>query len=106
MSAAGDSLPVTAACPCCGELVALPVEPPDADTPPTFCTACEFEIPDFRRDSYLPSGDPGLPPVGPFETATAMDRKFSRGGLFKSLGGLVADRGIEAVDAAKERFNG
>ena len=32
------------------------------------------------------------------------ERKLSRGGLFRSLGGILADRAEDAVESAKSRF--
>ena len=39
-----------------------------------------------------------------FETNLQMDRKLSRGGLFRSLGGLLAERAEDAVETAKSHF--
>ena len=106
MSSQGYTLPATAVCPGCGRLVVLPAEPLYPDTPPAICATCDTEIPDYRRESYSPSAHLGATPVAPVEQTPVEHRRFSRGGLFKSLGGLVADRGINAVEAAKDRFNG
>jgi hypothetical protein len=32
------------------------------------------------------------------------ERKLSRGGLFRSLGGILADRAEDAVESAKSHF--
>ena len=33
-----------------------------------------------------------------------MDRKLSRGGLFRSLGGLLAERAEDTIETAKSHF--
>jgi hypothetical protein len=105
MSAQGYTLPATAVCPGCSRLVVLPAEPLYPDTPPAICAECETEIPDYRRETYSPSSHLGAAPFEPVAPIPVEDRRYSRGGLFRSLGGLVADRGIIAVEAAKDRFN-
>ena len=104
MSAQGYTLPATAVCPGCGRLVVLPAEPLYPDTPPAICATCDTEIPDYRREAYSPSAHLGAPIDELVEETPVEDRRYSRGGLFRSLGGLVADRGIIAVEAAKDRF--
>ena len=104
MSAQGYTLPATAVCPGCGRLVVLPAEPLYPDTPPAICATCDSEIPDYRREAYSPSAH--LSSSEPVPETPVENRRYSRGGLFRSLGGLVADRGIIAVEAAKDRFNG
>ena len=100
------SLPATAICPGCGTMVTLPPEPLYPDSPPAICATCDTEVPDYRRESYEPplefpaaSSFQALP-VPPLE-----NRRMSRGGLFRSLGGLLAERAEEAVESAKDRFN-
>ena len=109
MSGYGYTLPATAVCPGCGTLVVLPAEPLYPDTPPAICATCETEVPDYRRESFTPSAaTPGAAspaPSEPVERESIEDRRFSRGGLFKSLGGLLAERGAAAVETAKDRFN-
>jgi hypothetical protein len=116
MSGYGNySLPATAICPGCGTMVTLPPEPLYPDSPPSICATCETEVPDYRRESYTPTA--GLPTAQAPQTPTPAtahlfqgldieNRKVSRGGLFKSLGGLLAERAEDAVENAKERFNG
>jgi hypothetical protein len=89
-----EPLPPTAICPGCLGTVALPVDPPQSGWEPTFCPDCGTEIPDIRRT--LGHSEPVLPVPEPFPAALE-SRRFSRGGLFRSLGGLIADRGLEAV---------
>jgi hypothetical protein len=100
------SLPATAICPGCGTMVTLPPEPIYPDSPPAICATCDTEVPDYRRDTYQPPDDF---PAAPSLTATPMEpvenRRMSRGGLFRSLGGLLAERAEEAVESAKDRFN-
>ncbi len=116
MSGYGNySLPATAICPGCGTMVTLPPEPLYPDSPPAICATCDTEVPDYRRESYTPSA--ALPtaqaPQRPmpdtphlFQGLELEDRKLSRGGLFRSLGGLLAERAEDAVENAKDRFNG
>ena len=99
----GYTLPATAVCPGCGRLVVLPAEPLFADTPPTICATCDTEIPDYRREAYPPS-DTAVWDEPVAETPIE-DRRYSRRNLFRSLGGIVAERGIIAVESAKDRFN-
>ena len=105
------SLPATAICPGCGTMVVLPAEPLFPDSPPAICATCETEVPDYRRESYTPSAS--LPPSqtygapeAPLNTGPVEERRYSRGGLFRSLGGILAERGAEAVEDAKQRFTG
>lgn len=94
----------------------LPSEPIDADSPPAICAACETEVPDYRRESYIPPG--GMPPTGAppaFTNTTPVEpvatenpfeaKRVSRAGLFRSLGGILAERGVDAVDNARDRIN-
>ena len=112
MSTHGYSLPATAICPGCGTMVTLPPEPIYPDSPPAICATCDTEVPDYRRESYAPPQSlPGTAPppaISPtpslFETNLQMDRKLSRGGLFRSLGGLLAERAEDAVETAKSHF--
>ena len=103
------SLPATAICPGCGTMVTLPSEPLYPDTPPAICATCETEVPDYRRESYTPDASlPSQPraPETPAVPKVSLDNKYSRGGLFRSLGGLLAERGVDAIDSAKDRFTG
>jgi len=93
-------------------MVTLPPEPIFQDSPPAICATCDTEVPDYRRESYsppptVPSSAPGpaiLPTPIPLETSPLEDRKLSRGGLFRSLGGLLAERAEDAVENAKSHF--
>ena len=112
MSARGYSLPATAICPGCGTMVTLPPEPIYPDSPPAICATCDTEVPDYRRESYTPppslpgnAPPPAITPTPtPLTTNLDMDRKLSRGGLFRSLGGLLAERAEDAVETAKSHF--
>jgi hypothetical protein len=111
MSNAYDyTLPPTAVCPGCGTIVVLPKEPLFADSPPAICGTCETEVPDYRRESYdaatqspaMPLYTPPVPPPAP--EVPLEKRVYTRGGLFRSLGTILAERAENAVDAAKDRF--
>jgi hypothetical protein len=111
MSARGYSLPATAICPGCGTMVTLPPEPLYPDSPPAICATCDTEVPDYRRESYIPPPSlPGVPPtaspIAPVETTPPEERRYSRGGLLRSLGGVLAERGVDAVENAKDRITG
>jgi hypothetical protein len=112
----GYSLPATAVCPGCGAIVTLPPEPIYSDSPPAICATCETEVPDYRRESYVPpDGLPPTPapadvpysrPVEPIPAANPLETtRVSRAGLFRSLGGLLAERGADAVENARDRIN-
>jgi hypothetical protein len=99
-------LPATAICPGCGTMVTLPPEPLYPDSPPAICANCDTEVPDYRRESYTPPASfPAAPAVSAPPAEPLTERRYSRGGLFRSLGGLLADRAEDAVEQAKERFN-
>jgi hypothetical protein len=110
MSSSGYSLPATAICPGCGTMVTLPPEPIYADSPPSICATCDTEVPDYRRESYrppqaLPSSPPAISPTPTaFGGLPPESRKLSRGGLFRSLGGMLAERAEDAVENAKSHF--
>jgi hypothetical protein len=99
-------LPATAICPGCGTMVTLPPEPLYPDSPPAICATCDTEVPDYRRESYTPPASfPAAPAVSAQPAESLTERRYSRGGLFRSLGGLLAERAEDAVEQAKERFN-
>lgn len=124
MSTQRVNLPPSATCPGCGAIVLLPREPLFADTPPAICAECNTEVPDYRRETYdatvhqptelprLPSPPPHFvspPPPRPapvVERTPIEERRVSRGNLFRSIGGLIAERGAEAVESAKDRIGG
>ncbi len=93
-------------------MVTLPPEPIYADSPPAICATCDTEVPDYRRESFvspptLPTSAPASPispTPTPLTTNLQMDRKLSRGNLFRSLGGLLAERAEDAVETAKSHF--
>ena len=115
MSPHGYSLPATAVCPGCGAVVTLPPEPIYPDSPPAICATCDTEVPDYRRDSYQPTAALHFPAAQAYhqpipatsepEHIPIEHKKVSRGGLFRSLGGLLAERAENAVEDAKDRFN-
>ena len=102
-------------------MVTLPPEPIFPDSPPAICATCETEVPDYRRDSYdpnaaLPYSPPPIPihhqppaasprPLTPTPTSIE-SAKVSRAGLFKALGGILAERGEEIVKDARETLDG
>jgi hypothetical protein len=111
-------LPATAICPGCETMVTLPPEPIFPDSPPAICATCETEVPDYRRTSYDPAAAlPYTPPAIPVQhqppaasprplTPTPIENsKVSRAGLFKALGGLIAERGEGIVKDAKETLD-
>ena len=99
-------LPATAICPGCGTMVTLPPEPLYPDSPPAICATCDTEVPDYRRESYTPPASfPAAPAVSARPAEPLTERRYSRGGLFRSLGGLLAERAEDAVEQAKERFS-
>jgi hypothetical protein len=98
--------PVTAVCPGCNAVVVLPAEPLFEDTPPAICSTCESEVPDYRRPSFtMPDtlGPPTTEPTLPVEEPRPENQRVTRGGLFRSLTGLVADRGLSAIEQARDR---
>ena len=112
-------LPATAICPGCGTMVTLPAEPIFPDSPPAICATCETEVPDYRRGSYnadaamphMPQPIPpqypppaAMPPVTPTPTPVE-NTKVSRAGLFKALGGILAERGEGIVKDAKQTLD-
>jgi hypothetical protein len=112
-------LPATAICPGCGTMVTLPPEPIFPDSPPSICATCETEVPDYRRESYDPSAAmPYTPPSTPVQhqpraasprplsTTPVEHTKVSRAGLFKALGGILAERGEGIVNDAKDTLDG
>jgi hypothetical protein len=95
-------------------MVTLPPEPIYPDSPPAICATCDTEIPDYRRESYTPPADFPAAPAGPTLSPTptpisptqdpSADKKLSRGGLFRSLGGFLAERAEDTVENAKSHF--
>ena len=109
-------LPATAICPGCGTMVVLPAEPIFPDSPPAICATCDTEVPDYRRQSYVPSTAAPLQPTphtaglirpAPQPAAEPIENKrLSRGALFRSLGGVLAERGAEMIENAKGNLGG
>ena len=96
-------------------MVTLPPEPIYPDSPPAICATCDTEVPDYRRESYTPppaypaapsvSATPAISPTpSPLAPEPLHERKISRGGLFRLLGGLIAERAEGAVETAKTTF--
>jgi hypothetical protein len=92
-------------------MVTLPPEPIYPDSPPAICATCDTEIPDYRRESYtpptfqVPAAGPVISPtpISPSEPPAA-EKKLSRGSLFRSLGGFLAERAEDTVENAKSHF--
>jgi hypothetical protein len=98
------SLPATAFCPGCGTMVVLPAEPIYEDTPPAICATCETEVPDYRRPGYLPPDAPrDVAPDAEPETQLG-EQRYSRRNLFRSLGGIIAEKGLVKIDETKSRL--
>ena len=94
-------------------MVTLPPEPIYPDSPPAICATCDTEVPDYRRESYTPPASLPPPAAGPAISPTptpiapqfpAADKKLSRGSLFRSLGGFLAERAEDTVENAKSHF--
>jgi hypothetical protein len=109
-------LPATAICPGCGTMVVLPAEPIFPDSPPAICATCDTEVPDYRRQSYDPSTASAFQPAPqtshlvrptPQPVSEPIENKrLSRAALFRSLGGVLAERGAEVIENAKGNFGG
>jgi hypothetical protein len=100
------NLPPTAVCPGCQTMVVLPAEPLYEDTPPAVCAECGSEVPDYRRSDYTPE-EPSFGYVLPspdVDEEPAEEQRYTRRNLFRSFGGLVAEKGIVKVEEAKSRF--
>jgi hypothetical protein len=100
-------LPATAVCPGCQTMVVLPVEPIDGHIPPAICATCGTEVPDQRRE-YVPPA-PEHPegyvlPKPQAEPTPVEEQRYSRRNLFRSLGGIVAERSIDKVEEVKSRL--
>jgi len=90
-------------------MVTLPPEPIYPDSPPSICATCDTEVPDYRRETYMPppthAGTPFSATPTPVAPSLPMtERKISRGGLFRSLGGFLAERAEDTVENAKSHF--
>ena len=79
---------------------------PQARIEAAICATCDTEVPDYRRESYTPSASLPSTPPAPVDPTPIEHRRYSRGGLFRSLGGLIADRAETAVEEAKGKFTG
>ena len=93
-------------------MVVLPAEPIYPDSPPAICATCDTEVPDYRRQPDDPSTAPTLQPA-PHPTSLVRpapepieNRRLSRAALFRSLGGVIAERGAEAIENAKGNLGG
>jgi hypothetical protein len=103
------NLPATAICPGCDTMVVLPAEPIYEDTPPAICAECGTEVPDYRRPNYVPPAPEHpngfvMTPPEPTESVPVEEQRYSRRNLFRSLGGIVAEKGIAKVEEVKSRF--
>jgi hypothetical protein len=94
---------VVIACPTCMAPVELPPNPPTLSDPPHNCPHCGGFVPDDRLLTFTPPPPPSAEPDEPVgeaanepgeETTPIENQKVSRGALFRSLGGMVAERGI------------
>ena len=99
-------------------MVTLPAEPIYPDSPPAICAACDTEVPDYRREAYDPAAAapppfepaqrhiPHATPVQPVASGNPLEgKKVSRAGLFRSLGGILAERGADAVENTRDRIS-
>jgi hypothetical protein len=101
------NLPATAICPGCQTMVVLPAEPLFEDMPPSICGECGSEVPDYRREDYTPDAYASTGYVLPApaeEQEPVGEQRYTRRNLFKSLGGIVAEKGIVRIEEAKSRF--
>ena len=92
-------LPATAACPGCGTLVVLPVEPrPDE---PLECGTCGVEVPDHRLAAAHEATELAA------ETSAAQElpenRIYTRRGLLQGLRDAAADRVMQTARSFSER---
>ncbi len=94
---------VIVACPTCMAPVELSPEPPSLSDPPLSCPHCGGFVPDDRLLTFTPPPPPSAEPEEPeaeaapeaAEASTPIEnQRVSRGALFRSLGGMVAERGI------------
>jgi hypothetical protein len=115
-------------------MVTLPAEPIFPDSPPAICATCDTEVPDYRRESFDPATAetpqfpqpiphfqqmfppvptlqqpathiPHAQPVQPTPSVNPLEaKKVSRAGLFRSLGGILAERGSDYVENTKGRI--
>jgi hypothetical protein len=99
------NLPATAVCPGCDTMVVLPMEPIYEDTPPAICATCGTEVPDYRRPGYTPPEAPRDVVSTNAEPETALgEQRYSRRNLFRSLGGIIAEKGLVKIDETKSRL--
>jgi hypothetical protein len=85
-------------------MVVLPAEPIFADSPPAICATCGSEVPDYRRPDYAPPVPAQDVVVGTTPEPDPAEQRYSRANLFRSLGGIVAEKGIVKIDEVKSRF--
>jgi hypothetical protein len=96
------SLPASALCPACSTVVILPAEP---IAEPLICATCGSEVPDHRRvEQPVSTVEADVARPLPVEEIPIEDQRYSRRNLFRSLGGLVAEKGIVKIDEVKSRF--
>jgi hypothetical protein len=83
--------------------VELSSRPPSLSDPPLTCSHCGGFVPDDRLLTFIPPPPPSAEPETPEgensadaaeEPSRIENQRVSRGALFRSLGGMVAERGI------------
>jgi hypothetical protein len=88
-------------------MVVLPAEPLYEDMPPSICGECGSEVPDYRREDYRPEAQAPAGyalPTPDVEQKPVEEQRYTRRNLFRSLGGIVAEKGIVKIEEAKSRF--
>ncbi len=95
----GADMPHTITCPTCASVLVLP--PRIFVDEPIVCGECDTEMDDPRAASQRPAAHilaPGGGYTAPEAPSTPIEqRKTSRSGLLRHLGGYVAEKGISRI---------